>query len=163
MHAAKGGLISEWFFPFFSNLKKECQITPLSTITVKKMLRRVIWHLFFWKFDIKWKKIWDWATFRMLIVQQDPQFCLSHLLLMVLDVTESDKCNHQSWPLRFGHARCGYFKDRKSCRTTASFDGLYWQKNSWHGIILSVLLIRGIDLTWLSSFHHCTVHQCVTG
>ena len=112
---------------------------------------------FFERCEQTWKNFWDWATFRMFRVQQDPQFCLSHLLLMVLDVTESDKCNHQSWPLRFGHARCGYFKDRKSSRTTASFYGLYWHKNSWHGIILSVLL----NLTWLSSFHHCTVHQSV--
>ena len=162
MHAAKEGLISEPFFPLF--LKSEKNDKSLSLYTWEENAQES--DLAPFVLEIWYKVIYFflyWATFRMFRVQQDPQFCLSHLLLMVLDVTESDKCNHQSWPLRFGHARCGYFKDRKSSRTTASFHGLYWHKNSWHGIILSVLLIRGIDLTWLSSFHHCTVHQYVTG
>ena len=32
----------------------------------EKMLRRVIWHLFFWRFDAKRKLFWDSATFSRL-------------------------------------------------------------------------------------------------
>ena len=46
----------------FYSLDKSFSWARLSTISLK--LRRAIRHLFFWRFEPKWKKIWDWATFR---------------------------------------------------------------------------------------------------
>ena len=51
----KGGLISEIFSLWLISPKKRCQITLLSTIVPKeKLLRRVIWHLF-WRIEPKRK------------------------------------------------------------------------------------------------------------
>ena len=57
----KGFLISKSFSLRLksSNINKVPNQSPEHYPPKKNMLRGVIWHLFFWRFDPKWKTIWD--------------------------------------------------------------------------------------------------------
>ena len=59
----KGGLISEGFSLLLKS-KRRCQITLLNTIHLKKRCSGV-WFGTFFRLDPKWKKSWDYASFRI--------------------------------------------------------------------------------------------------
>ena len=63
---SKGSLTAKSFFYFCSNIQKKLCQTPRLKKRNEKMLRRVIWHLFFRRFDAKRKLFWDSATFSRL-------------------------------------------------------------------------------------------------
>ena len=126
----KVGIISESFSLWLQFSKKGCQITPLSTIHLKRKYTGKWFGTFFWRFGPKWKTFWDQATFS----REDNLKCMQFSIIIM--VMQARCVTWSRWAWKFPYQITSLLSDQ----------GHVWQTS--HGVVLWCMELSKYVWTW---------------